>query len=109
MSKEAYLQLEKKHMKESSFDRGLVAACSGIQSLVFIILLHSIMSNSLPVGLGQSLALGSGIGSAVAFLNLTLCSVFGTNDKILKVCRFTALVPLIIFGALFVIGAVNDQ
>ena len=96
-------------MKESSFERGLVAACSGIQSLVFIILVHSIMSNTLPVGLGQSLALGSGIGSAVAFLNLTLCSVFGSNDKILKFCRFTALVPLIIFGALFVIGAVNDQ
>ncbi len=92
-------------MEKSSSERLFVVVCSGMQSLVFMILVHSIMSNSLPEGLGKSLALGAGIGSAIAYFNLTLCSAFGSNDRVLKFCRLTTLLPLIIFGALFVIGA----
>ena len=98
----------KKHMEKLSFERLVIVFCSGIQSLIFVILLHSIMSNTLPVGLGYSLGFGTGIATFLSFVNLTLCSAFGSNEKVFQMCRFGTLLPMIIFGALFVIGAANQ-
>ncbi|MEY4568123.1 MAG: hypothetical protein RLY14_3093 [Planctomycetota bacterium] len=92
-------------MNSPSLERLIVVVCSGMQSLIFAVFVHSIMSNSQPIGLGYWLGLGSGLASFLAFSNLTTCAAFGANERVLKFCRFTTLLPLIIFGALFAIGS----
>lgn len=85
-------------------DRSLIAVGSGIQSLVFAILIHSIMSNTLPVGLGYWLGLGTGVASLLSVLTCTVCSAFGASEKVVVACKVLMLLPLIIFAGLFLVG-----
>ena len=96
-------------MEKLAFERPVVVFCSGIQSLVFVILLHSVMSNTQPVGLGYSLGLGVAFGMFLSIFNLTLCSGFGSNAKVFQVCRYGTLLPLIVVAALFIIGAAASK
>lgn len=96
-------------MEKLATERLIVVIGSGIQSLVFAILIHSIMSNTLPVGPAFYLGMGTGFATFLSFFNLTLCSAFGSNERVLLVCKFFMLLPLIIFAILFLIGGALQQ
>lgn len=92
-------------MNQLALDRFVITLGSGIQSLVCAILVHSIMSNTLPVGLGYYLGLGSRLASFFSFLTCTLCSAFGASERVVFVCKLLMLLPLLIFAGLFVVGS----
>jgi amino acid permease len=61
------------------------------------------------VGPAFYLGMGTGFATFLSFFNLTLCSAFGSNERVLLVCKFFMLLPLIIFAILFLIGGALQQ
>lgn len=94
-------------MDKALAERAVVSSCSALQAICLAILLHSIMSNMPGDGIGYKIGFGCGIAVGVAFFNLTVCTVFGGNETIVRICRVLCLVPLLILMSLFVIGGVQ--
>lgn len=88
-------------------NRAAILICAGFQAIVSAILLHSVMSNMAPVGIGFAFGLGSGLSTFAAFGTMTLCAAFGSSPRVVTVCKFLMLVPCLIFGLMLLSSAAS--